>query len=417
MSHFPAPLLHGIFFATLLGLCNTAATAQQKQKYTVAVFLYQGVELLDFAGPGEAFSATPDFNVYTVSVDGKEVLSQGFVTVKPQYAMADAPTPDIIVFPGGNVSATANDPKIAGWINTLASGGTTVMSVCNGAIIVAGTGLLNGLTVTTHHNAIAHLRKMLPHSTVLEDAKYVDNGNIITAAGVSSGIDGALHVISRIKGRDVARSVAFYMEYNKWKPEEGMVVYKNEYLEKYKNGTTPGANEKIPYEGELKNLAQELLDNGKTRGAADVMEQAVKWYPWSGSSYNLLGKAYTRLGKPAPMDQDQFVQLIDSGKIDQALLVYDQTQKAFPGWLLFDEGTIGSEGSRLFRNQAYIDAVRIFSLNTRSFPQSWNAWDDLATANLKAGNQPKAIEAYRRSLELNPKNDNARAYLAQFASN
>src|SRR3954468_15903078 len=88
----------------------------QNEKYTVAIFLYNGVELLDFAGPGEVFSAA-GFNVYTVTLDGKEVLSQGFVTVKPQYAMDSAPDPDIVIFPGGGSGPTSQNQKVLDWIN------------------------------------------------------------------------------------------------------------------------------------------------------------------------------------------------------------------------------------------------------------------------------------------------------------
>src|SRR3954471_11201861 len=89
-----------------------SANAQPKQQYNVAIFLYDHVELLDFAGPGEVFASTQGFHVYTVSADGKEIISQGFVTVKPEYSIDNAPTPDIIVFPGGNTSAVQNNEKV-----------------------------------------------------------------------------------------------------------------------------------------------------------------------------------------------------------------------------------------------------------------------------------------------------------------
>lgn len=390
--------MKGILPIALLGLQDTQGMAQQPKKFNVAIFLYQGVELLDFAGPAETFSATPDFNAYTVSADGKEILSQGFVTIKPQYPIDEAPVPDIVVFPGGNREATSNNQKVLDWVNSLYSQKVIVMSVCNGAGILAKAGLLNGLVVTTHHSFITGLRKMLPNSTVLDDTKYVDNGNIITTAGVSSGIDGALHIISRIKGRDVARSVAYYMEYNKWTPEGGMTIYRNEYIEKWRDEAIGikldtgkvSANAKIPYEGELKNLGMELLEKGKYQKTATVMEQAVKWYPYSGSSYSILGKAYLKLGRPAPIDEDQFVSLIDSGNVDEAVLVYESTRRDFPGWQLFDESTIASEGNRFLRNKDYTAAVKVFSLNCQAFPSSRDTWNDLAGANLKAGNKEAA---------------------------
>jgi transcriptional regulator GlxA family with amidase domain len=266
----------------VLAVSVISVTAQQKEKYTVAIFLYQGVELLDFAGPGEVFSAA-GFNVYTVSVDGKEILSQGFVTVKPGFTIENAPVPDVIVFPGGHSTPSSEDPKVMSWLKARVASGTAAMSVCTGAEILGNAGLLKGFNVTTFHGFIPRLQAMLPDSKVLTDTRFVDNGNIITTAGVSAGIDGALHLVSRIKGLDVAKSTAFYMEYDKWKPEEGRVDYKNEYLEKMKaapanpekeNKTLQGgmATTAIPYEGELKNLAKELRDQGSYQKAAQVLE-------------------------------------------------------------------------------------------------------------------------------------------------
>src|SRR6476469_1027694 len=127
------------------------ANAQQKQNYNVAIFLYNNVELLDFAGPGEVFASTRGFHVYTVSADGKEILSQGFVTVKPEFSIDNAPSPDIIVFPGGNTSAVQKDKKVLDWVKKSVADGNTAMSVCSGASILAKAGLLEGLNVTTHH--------------------------------------------------------------------------------------------------------------------------------------------------------------------------------------------------------------------------------------------------------------------------
>src|SRR5450432_47572 len=152
MKPLKSLFMKSILPVALFGLCSTQGAAQQKQKYTVAIFLYPGVELLDFAGPAEAFSATPDFDVYTVSADGKEILSQGFLTVKPQYSIDGAPVPDIVVFPGGDRELPSNNPKVLDWAGSLYAQKTLIMSVCNGAGILARAGLLNGLIVTTHHS-------------------------------------------------------------------------------------------------------------------------------------------------------------------------------------------------------------------------------------------------------------------------
>jgi tetratricopeptide (TPR) repeat protein len=123
-----------------------------------------------------------------------------------------------------------------------------------------------------------------------------------------------------------------------------------------------------------------------------------------------------KLGKPAPPDQDRFFAMIDSGKCDEAILVLKRTQADFPGWKIFDEPSVNHAGYDLLLKKDYANAIKVFQLNIAAFPDSWNAWDSMAEAYMKAGNKPEAITAYKRSLELNPKNDNARSYLAQFAS-
>src|SRR4051812_5200551 len=199
-----------LLLLALFMLVTTNAEGQQKENFRVAIFLYEGVELLDFAGPGEVFAATPGFDVYTVSVEGKEVLSQHFVTIKPQYSIDNVPKPDIFIFPGGNSIPSSKNQKVINWIKERVAAGTMCISVCSGANIVAQTGLLDGLNVTTWYGNIPPLQATLPNSKVLENTRFVDNGNIITTAGVSAGIDGALHAVSRIKGLEVAKATAHY---------------------------------------------------------------------------------------------------------------------------------------------------------------------------------------------------------------
>ena len=412
-----------MFLTVALTFSLVFGQAQQNEHYNVAIFLYPHVELLDFAGPGEVFASTPGFTVYTVSADGKELQSQGFVTVKPQYSLDDVPVPDIIVLPGGNTAETMKNPKVIEWINRRFATGSMVMSVCSGAGILAKAGLLTGLNVTTFHSYIPGLQAMLPHSKVLPNTRYVDNGMIITTAGVSAGIDGALHVVSRIKGMEVAKATAFYMEYDKWKPEEGRLDYQNEYLEKLK--TKPGPLEKekikavaitkeqIPFEGELKNLGLELLEAGSYREAATVLEETIRWYPNSASAYSQLARAYAKLGKPAPIDEKELLKIIDAGKVEEAWAVYEKTQKTYPGWKLFDENALNSAGYEFMRIEDYDHAIKVFQLNAKAYPNSFNVFDSLGEGLMKAGNKNEAIANYKKSLELNPENSNAKQMLAQ----
>jgi putative intracellular protease/amidase/Flp pilus assembly protein TadD len=395
----------------------TVANAQSKQQYNVAIFLYDHVELLDFAGPGEVFASTNGFNVYTVSADGKEILSQGFVTVKPQYAIDNAPKPDIIVFPGGNTRAVQNDTKVLDWLKTTLNEGNTVISVCSGAGILAKAGVLEGLNVTTHYGFIPGLQAMLPNSKVLPQTRFVDNGKIITTAGVSAGIDGALHLVARIKGLDVADATAWYMEYEKWDHTAGKVDYKNPYIEKMEQAgnasqvsyaapdqPTPTA---IPYVGELKNLAVELSGKEKYQVAAKVLEDAAQWYPNESSVYNLLSEVYAKMGKSAPVNEAAFIKMLDNGKVDEAIAVYDKAMKDFPGWKQFSEDAVNGAGYQYLGKGDYTNAIKIFKLYVRAYPSSWNAYDSYGEAFLKAGDKKNALVYYKKSLELNPGNTNA----------
>src|SRR5580704_14887127 len=123
---------HLAFIIIMLSACGVATaqadkvSGKTKEPQSVAILLYQGVELLDFAGPAEVFESA-GFKVYTVSVDGKDIISQRFVTVKPNYSLENMPEPDIIVLPGGNVKKTEKDSLVIGWIRSMRGRGSFVM--------------------------------------------------------------------------------------------------------------------------------------------------------------------------------------------------------------------------------------------------------------------------------------------------
>lgn len=182
----------------------------------VAIVLWHDAELLDFAGPGEVFAAAGDFRaftVYTVAETRDPVLSQGFLTVVPQYTIDDCPAPDIVVLPGGGTEQAARSPRMMAWIERVSGSAEITLSVCTGAMLLARAGLLDGLAATTWHGAIERLRRAAPRTRVHDDRRFVDNGRIVTSAGVSAGIDAALHLVARLHGHAVARETARYMEY------------------------------------------------------------------------------------------------------------------------------------------------------------------------------------------------------------
>ncbi|HSP88830.1 MAG TPA: DJ-1/PfpI family protein, partial [Ignavibacteriaceae bacterium] len=138
-----------ILFVTAVNFSQT-----ENKKMNVAIFIYDNVELLDFAGPGEVFSNAQlndedAFNVYTVAVDDKTILSQGFVTVTPQYTINNCPKPDIVVLPGGDARISAENEQLIQWIKDCSKSAKVVMSVCTGARLLSKAGLLDGKEATT----------------------------------------------------------------------------------------------------------------------------------------------------------------------------------------------------------------------------------------------------------------------------
>jgi putative intracellular protease/amidase len=191
---------------------EAAARAQKK----VAILIFDGVEIIDYTGPWEIFG-TAGFDVYTVAGTKEPVTTAMGMTVLPKYTFADAPQPDVLVVPGGGVKAARDSATTLKWVTNTNARTALTMSVCNGAFILASAGLLDGLTATTTSGNIARLKAEYPKTNVVDDQRFVDNGKIITTAGLSAGIDGALHVVSRMLGNGTAQKVALAQEYD-WRP-------------------------------------------------------------------------------------------------------------------------------------------------------------------------------------------------------
>lgn len=197
-------------------------------KRNVSILLFEDVEVLDFAGPFEVFAVTDElsgsqlFNVHTVAPSPGTVRARNGLHVVPDHTLESAPKPDLLVIPGGNGSkALLNQPAVLDWISRGASQAELVASVCTGARLLARLGLLNGLRATTHHECFAELRALAPKATVLEDVRFTDNGRVLTAAGISAGIDLSLHIVARLHGAAVAQKTADYMEYH-WTNDGGL---------------------------------------------------------------------------------------------------------------------------------------------------------------------------------------------------
>ena len=221
-------------FALAAGPAALAAgTAAQAKPYTrnVAIVVYDNAEPLDWTGPFEVYNDAGQFgavrgenafNVYLVSKTKDPVNAQGLHVV-PQYSIADAPKPDIVLFPGGPSAKIYDDPEFFAWAKKASNEAEIAQSVCTGAFVLSKAGLLDGLEVTTFHGAIDGLQKMTPKAQVKRGRRFVDNGHVVTTAGISAGIDGSLHVVARLLGRHVADDVATYMEYS-WVPEASLAT-------------------------------------------------------------------------------------------------------------------------------------------------------------------------------------------------
>ncbi|MBP3954426.1 DJ-1/PfpI family protein [Gemmata sp. G18] len=192
-----------------------------KPRKNVAIFVHDGVELLDFAGPGEVFAAAGSgraFKVFTVAAGAGPITSQGFLKVTPSYTFADCPKPDIIVLPGGATGNALKDERVVEWVKKASSNAEVTLSVCTGAFILGRAGLLDGKNATTHWASIERLKKEYPKTTVHADKRFVDNGKIVTSAGVSAGIDASLHVVEKLHGKEEAEKTARYMQYRREAP-------------------------------------------------------------------------------------------------------------------------------------------------------------------------------------------------------
>jgi transcriptional regulator GlxA family with amidase domain len=194
---------------------------------TVGIVLFDDVEVLDFAGPFEVFAVAGNvteggFQVITVAerADANApIVARNGLKIVPDYALADAPHLDILVVPGGmGTRREVANPRLVGWIRQRAADATLTTSVCTGSFLLAETGILQGRTVTTHWASVQRMRDSYQWINVRGDARFVDEGDIVTSAGISAGIDMSLHVVGRLKGADVAALTARQMEYDHYTP-------------------------------------------------------------------------------------------------------------------------------------------------------------------------------------------------------
>ena len=191
---------------------------------SVGIFIFPDVEVLDFCGPFEVFSVAGhqvlpgSFEVFTVAQKAESLLARNGLEVVPKYTLANSPPIDLLLIPGGQgTRQLVKSNQVLDWIGERAERAELVLSVCTGALLLAKRGLLDGLSATTHHLAIDLLRELAPDTTVRDDVRLVDNGRVITSAGVAAGIDMSFHVLAKLLSREMAEKTARYIEYP-WQP-------------------------------------------------------------------------------------------------------------------------------------------------------------------------------------------------------
>lgn len=192
---------------------------------TIGILIFDGAEELDFAGPWEVFTMGNETSrhltrqgcqrVILIAEDERPVVCAKGMRVLPDVTVAAAPKLDILLIPGGQgTRREAGNAKLLDWIATVSAGCEWVTSVCTGALLLTAAGPAKGKRVTTHWGFIEALRARGEAAEVLERIRYVRDGNVVTAAGVSAGIDMALWLTGQLHGPDFARKVQRAMEYD-----------------------------------------------------------------------------------------------------------------------------------------------------------------------------------------------------------
>lgn len=189
----------------------------------VGIYVYEQAEVLDFAGPFEVFStasrvdgAAP-FAALLVGESGAPVSARGGFRVSPACGFHDHPPLDVLIVPGGEHAAEMDKPRVCEWIARASRQARLTASVCTGVFLLAQAGVLGDERVTTHRDDIPELRRRFPRLTVVEAVRWVDEGAVVTSAGISAGIDMSLHLVERLGGRGLAERTARQMEFD-WTP-------------------------------------------------------------------------------------------------------------------------------------------------------------------------------------------------------
>lgn len=192
---------------------------------SVCILVFDDVEVLDFAGPYEVFTTAsrvhgrshpdtaPLFNVACVSRDGQAVQARAGLRVLPEHSFAESPACDVLIVPGGVVEAAMVCATTLRWISHTAAQAQITASVCTGAFLLAASGVVRSGRVTTHWEDLADLQTRFAALTVCDGPRWIDNGAVVTSAGISAGMDMSLHLVERLAGKPLAQRTARQMDY------------------------------------------------------------------------------------------------------------------------------------------------------------------------------------------------------------
>lgn len=201
--------------AWALSLVAPALGQREAERLRVAAVVWEGAELIEFVGPLQVFALAPGFDEFTVGA-GRRPVRTGFCTVTPEFTFADCPPPDVIVLPGG--MSALGDAALKAWLVEAAARATVVLTVCNGAVIAANAGLLDGVAATAPPGHLDELMIFGRDVQACANRRFQDSGKMVTADSYFAGLDAALHVVSRLRGADAARETAERGRYD-WRPE------------------------------------------------------------------------------------------------------------------------------------------------------------------------------------------------------
>ncbi len=196
-------------------------------KRTVGIVLFPDAEELDWAGPWEVFTMAAmgqELDVVTIAETSEPIRCAKGLRVLPDHTFDDAPALDVVLVPGGQGSRSEmNNPAMLGFLQRVAPGCTWVTSVCTGSVVLAKAGLAKGCRITTHWGYIDEIRGHAGDSEVVENIRYVRDGKLVTAAGVSAGIDMSLWLVGQMFSPEHARQTQRFMQYDPVPPYAGDV--------------------------------------------------------------------------------------------------------------------------------------------------------------------------------------------------